>query len=172
MLLQNLSLIILVFFIDSFSILKEIKFYILHLIVHFSDHACLEKQEFTCKSEIGSPAGSVEDLSASEMVNSMDSSKLSKMISNDQCEEYVNAQGVRFTPLQPQGPYGSVCIRELFSFLVTICQPLDKTNTEVMIHVGLSLLQKALEISADAISKFSSLLAIAKDQLCRNLIYV
>ncbi|XP_012524648.1 Golgi-specific brefeldin A-resistance guanine nucleotide exchange factor 1 [Monomorium pharaonis] len=112
-----------------------------------------------------SPTGSVEDLSIDENV-----SKASKVKESEQIEEYVNSQGVRFIPLQHRAPYGALCVRELFRFLISICSPLDKQNNEIMTHLGLSLLQVALEIAADALSNFSSLLALVKDDLCRNLI--
>lgn len=112
-----------------------------------------------------SPTGSVEDLSIDENV-----SRVSKMKEAEQIEEYVNSQGVRFITLQQRAPYGALCVRELFRFLISLCSPLDKQNNEIMTHLGLSLLQVALEIAADAISNFSSLLALAKDDLCRNLI--
>ncbi|XP_025992136.2 Golgi-specific brefeldin A-resistance guanine nucleotide exchange factor 1 [Solenopsis invicta] len=112
-----------------------------------------------------SPTGSVEDLSIDENVT-----KTSKAKESEQIEEYVNSQGVRFIPLQHRAPYGALCVRELFRFLISLCSPLDKQNNEIMTHLGLSLLQVALEIAADALSNFSSLLALAKDDLCRNLI--
>ena len=87
-------------------------------------------------------------------------------------EEFVNSQGVRFTSMQQHTPYGSLCIRELFRFLVSLCSPLDKQNTEIMMHLGLSLLQVTLEVAADALSNFPSLLALCKDDLTRNLILV
>ncbi|XP_011870032.1 PREDICTED: golgi-specific brefeldin A-resistance guanine nucleotide exchange factor 1 [Vollenhovia emeryi] len=112
-----------------------------------------------------SPTGSVEDLSIDENV-----SRASKVKESEQVEEYVNSQGVRFIPLQQRAPYGALCVRELFRFLISLCSPLDKQNNEIMTHLGLSLLQVALEIAADALSNFSSLLALAKDDLCKNLI--
>ncbi|XP_032687446.1 Golgi-specific brefeldin A-resistance guanine nucleotide exchange factor 1 [Odontomachus brunneus] len=112
-----------------------------------------------------SPVGSVEDLSIDESV-----SKTCKVKEPEQMEEYVNTQGVRFMPLQQRAPYGALCVRELFRFLVSLCNPLDKQNNEIMTHLGLSLLQVALEIASDALSNFSSLLALVKDDLCRNLI--
>lgn len=114
-----------------------------------------------------SPAGSVEDLSIDESA-----SKASRAREPEQMEEYVNTQGVRFMPLQQRAPYGALCVRELFRFLVSLCSPLDKQNNEIMTHLGLSLLQVALEIAADAVANFSSLLALVKDELCRNLILV
>ncbi|XP_076680881.1 sec7 domain-containing protein garz [Andrena cerasifolii] len=117
---------------------------------------------------VTSPAGSVEDLSIDESTSN--AYKSSKAKEFEQVEEYINAQGVRFMSLQQLAPYGALCVRELFRFLVSLCSPLDKQNNEVMTHLGLSLLQVALEIAADALSNFPSLLALVKDDLCRNLI--
>lgn len=117
---------------------------------------------------IKSPAGSVEDLLVDE--NRSNAYKVSKAKESEQVEEYINAQGVRFMPHQQLTPYGALCIRELFRFLVSLCSPLDKQNNEVMTHLGLSLLQVALEIAADYLSNFPSLLVLVKDDLCRNLI--
>lgn len=118
---------------------------------------------------VQSPTGSVEDLSVDDNSNSA----LPKIkIEIEPPEDYVNTQGVRFTPLQQLAPYGALCVRELFRFLVSLCSPLDKQNTEVMMHLGLSLLQVALEVSADALANFPSLLSLVKDDLCRNLILV
>ncbi|XP_043262335.1 Golgi-specific brefeldin A-resistance guanine nucleotide exchange factor 1 isoform X1 [Colletes gigas] len=117
---------------------------------------------------ITSPTGSVEDLSIDESISS--GYKTSTVKESEQVEEYVNAQGVRFMPLQQLAPYGALCIRELFRSLISLCSPLEKQNNEVMMHLGLNLLQVALEIAADALSNFPSLLALVKDDLCRNLI--
>uniref|UniRef100_A0A1B6C7R4 SEC7 domain-containing protein n=2 Tax=Clastoptera arizonana TaxID=38151 RepID=A0A1B6C7R4_9HEMI len=88
-------------------------------------------------------------------------------------QEWFNSQGVRFMPQEegqePLLPYGLLCVRELFRFLVSLCNPLNKENSEMIIHVGLSLLTVALEVGADAIGHYSTLLAIVKDDLCRNL---
>lgn len=87
--------------------------------------------------------------------------------------EWFNTQGVRFMPQDegsgPLVPYGLLCVRELFRFLVSLCNPLNKENTEVIIHVGLTLLTVALEVGADAIGQYSTLMCIVKDDLCRNL---
>ncbi|KAL2742703.1 Golgi-specific brefeldin A-resistance guanine nucleotide exchange factor 1 isoform X1 [Vespula maculifrons] len=117
---------------------------------------------------IQSPVGSVEDLSTDESITN--TSKISKTKEPEQIEEYINTQGVRFMPLQQLAPYGALCVRELFRFLISLCSPLDKQNNEVMTHLGLNLLQVALEIAADALSNFPSLLLLVKDDLCRNLI--
>lgn len=89
-------------------------------------------------------------------------------------EEYINSMGVRFTQQNnataaPLLPYGLPCIRELFRFLISLCNPLDKQNTDAMMHMGLSLLTVALEIGADSIGKYDTLLGLVKDELCRNL---
>lgn len=41
-----------------------------------------------------------------------------------------------------------------------------------MIHMGLSLLTIGLEVGADSIGKYDSLLEMMKDDLCRNLFAV
>lgn len=119
---------------------------------------------------IKSPTGSVEDLLVDE--NSSSANKVSKAKESEQVEEYINAQGVRFMPHQQLAPYGALCVRELFRFLVSLCSPLDKQNSEVMTHLGLTLLQVVLETAADYLSNFQSLLVLVKDDLCRNLILV
>ncbi|KAK0051833.1 Golgi-specific brefeldin A-resistance guanine nucleotide exchange factor 1 [Biomphalaria pfeifferi] len=93
--------------------------------------------------------------------------------------EFVNPKGVRFLQNQQQQvvevgpvsliPYGLPCVRELFRFLVSLTNPLDRHNTDVMIHMGLSLLIVALETAADHISCYNSLLYLVKDELSRNL---
>lgn len=69
-------------------------------------------------------------------------------------------------------PYGMPCIRELLRFLISLCNPLDKQNTDAMIHMGLSLLTIALEVGADSIGKHDTLLEMVKDDLCKNLFAV
>lgn len=69
-------------------------------------------------------------------------------------------------------PYGLACIRELLRFLITLINPLDKQNTDAMIHMGLNLLTIALEVGADSIGKYDTLLEMVKDDLCRNLFSV
>ncbi|KAJ8979326.1 hypothetical protein NQ317_006940 [Molorchus minor] len=78
--------------------------------------------------------------------------------SNDSNLDYVNQRGIRFTPqLQEEAktlvPYGLACVRELFRFLINLCNPLDKQNTDVNIHLGLTLLTVAFEVGADSIGK-------------------
>ncbi|RUS73129.1 hypothetical protein EGW08_019109 [Elysia chlorotica] len=96
--------------------------------------------------------------------------------------EFVNPKGVRFLQHQqqfsldgsqpgpyPLVPYGLPCVRELFRFLVSLTSPLDRHNTDVMVHMGLSLLVVAMETAGDHISSYSSLLYLVKDELSRNL---
>uniref|UniRef100_A0A1A9WV30 SEC7 domain-containing protein n=1 Tax=Glossina brevipalpis TaxID=37001 RepID=A0A1A9WV30_9MUSC len=92
--------------------------------------------------------------------------------------EYINSVGVRFTQqtsmdnsevLAPLLPYGLPCIQQCLRILITLCDPLDKQNTEPMMHMGLSLLTVAFEVGADNIGKYESLLQLVKDDLCRNL---
>ncbi|XP_075980104.1 sec7 domain-containing protein garz [Anticarsia gemmatalis] len=86
--------------------------------------------------------------------------------------EYVNHRGIRFTPQEDANlqPYGLVCVRELFRFLISLCNPLDSQNTSGMVHLGLSLVSTALEVAADQLAKYPSLLYLVKDPLCRNLL--
>lgn len=69
-------------------------------------------------------------------------------------------------------PYGLPCIRELLRFLISLCSPLDKQNSDTMIHMGLSMLTIALEVGADSIGKYDTLLEMIKDNLCKNLFAV
>uniref|UniRef100_T1IU23 SEC7 domain-containing protein n=1 Tax=Strigamia maritima TaxID=126957 RepID=T1IU23_STRMM len=115
-----------------------------------------------------------ENLSLSESMDDLESVLTS--VDN----EFVNSQGVRFTQKQHAKdgvsglliPYGLPCVRELFRFLISLINPLDKSNTEIMIHTGLSLLTIALEVGADHINNFKSLLTLVKDDMCRNLFSV
>uniref|UniRef100_A0A8C1JH51 Golgi-specific brefeldin A-resistance guanine nucleotide exchange factor 1 n=1 Tax=Cyprinus carpio TaxID=7962 RepID=A0A8C1JH51_CYPCA len=86
--------------------------------------------------------------------------------------DYVNPRGVRFTQsTQKEGaaliPYGLPCLRELFRFLISLTNPHDRHNSDVMLHMGLQLLNVALE--AAHIAPYQSLLCLVKDELCRHL---
>ena len=72
----------------------------------------------------------------------------------------------------PLIPYGLPCVRELFRFLISLTNPLDRHNTDVMVHMGLSLLTVAHESGADHIAVYSSLLSLVKDDLCKSLFFV
>uniref|UniRef100_A0A7M5X4G9 SEC7 domain-containing protein n=1 Tax=Clytia hemisphaerica TaxID=252671 RepID=A0A7M5X4G9_9CNID len=96
--------------------------------------------------------------------------------SEDVNSEYVNPQGVRFTPQEESKegqanivPYGLPCVRELLRFLSTLINPHDRHNTNAMVHIGLSLLTVALESGASHLGHFASLMTLIKDDLCRNI---
>ena len=63
-------------------------------------------------------------------------------------------------------------MRELLRFLVSLINPYDQHNTDIMIHMGLSLLTVALESGADHIAQFQSLLGLVKDEMAKNLVFV
>lgn len=67
-------------------------------------------------------------------------------------------------------PYGMPCVRELFPFLISLCDPTDKQNTDTMIHTGLTLLMVAFETASPHIAHFPSLLSLVQNDLCKNLI--
>lgn len=67
-------------------------------------------------------------------------------------------------------PYGIPCVRELFRFLLSLVNPHEKQNSEVMIHLGLKLLLVAVEIGIEAIGLHSPIMAQVKNELCKNLI--
>lgn len=85
-------------------------------------------------------------------------------------DDYVNSVGVRFTQdVESYVPYGIPCIRELFRFLISLCNPLDAQNNENVIHTALNLLTVVFEVASDNIGNFYSLTTLVKDELCRNL---
>lgn len=85
-------------------------------------------------------------------------------------DEYVNSVGVRFThDVETYVPYGIPCIRELFRFLISLCNPLDIQNNENVIHIALNLLTVVFEVASDNIGNFYSLTTLVKDEMCRNL---
>lgn len=116
-----------------------------------------------------SPAGSIENLSL------LDDSKCVESPTKTDGQpmtEFVNSQGIRFMAVREHTPYGSLCIRELFRYLCSLCNPHDKQNTEIMIHLSLSLLQVALREAAGVLDNFPSLLQLVKDDLTKSLILV
>lgn len=60
----------------------------------------------------------------------------------------------------------------MFRFSVSLANPLDPTNMEHMIIVGLNLVTVALESAADFIGSISVLMPIIKDDLCKSLVQV
>lgn len=89
-------------------------------------------------------------------------------------EDYINSVGIRFTnsELETYTPYGIPCIRELFRFLISLCNPLDAQNTDSIIQIALNLLTVVFEVASDNIGNFYSLIALVKDELCRSLFSV
>ncbi|KAI8128990.1 Golgi-specific brefeldin A-resistance guanine nucleotide exchange factor 1 [Lucilia cuprina] len=134
----------------------------------------------TVNSDVNTPLISVEP--ASPPTNNNTEADLEQRPQSPHSQagssEYINSVGVRFTQqnsvdgsegMAPLVPYGLPCIQELFRFLILLCNPLDKQNTDTMMHMGLSLLTVAFEVGADNIGKYDSLLQLVKDDLCRNL---
>lgn len=97
-------------------------------------------------------------------------------VKNSANDDYINSVGVRFTNSSDLenslAPYGIPCIRELFRFLISLCNPWDTQNTDAIMHIALNLLTIVFEVSADNLGNYSSLICLVKDDLCRNLIGV
>ncbi|CAH2043190.1 unnamed protein product, partial [Iphiclides podalirius] len=93
--------------------------------------------------------------------------------SEERLEEYVNHRGIRFTPQEETAdlqPYGLVCVRELFRFVVSLCNPLEAGNSGAMVQLGLALAATALEVCADRLPAHPALLRQVQDPLARNLL--
>ncbi|KPJ02511.1 Golgi-specific brefeldin A-resistance guanine nucleotide exchange factor 1 [Papilio xuthus] len=91
----------------------------------------------------------------------------------EKLEEYVNHRGIRFTPQEETPnlqPYGLVCVRELFRFVISLCNPLEGQNTSAMVQLGLALAGTALEVAGDQLPRYPALLHLVRDPLCRNLL--
>ncbi|XP_003377440.1 putative Sec7 domain protein [Trichinella spiralis] len=73
-------------------------------------------------------------------------------------------------PSPSTGPYGLPCSRELFRFLIALCNPWEQQQNDQMIELGLNLLTVALEVGVDQLSKFSLMLPLVQNDLCRHLI--
>uniref|UniRef100_A0A915DUN0 SEC7 domain-containing protein n=1 Tax=Ditylenchus dipsaci TaxID=166011 RepID=A0A915DUN0_9BILA len=67
-------------------------------------------------------------------------------------------------------PYGLPCARELLRFLIALSNPLDRSNNNSMILMGLNLLTIALEAGADYLGNYPLLLPLVKNELCRALL--
>lgn len=137
----------------------------------------------TNNDEHDAPTISVEPASPPTNNSGEENSELRPQspLSQGGSSEYINSVGVRFTQqnsmdgsegMAPLVPYGLPCIQELFRFLILLCNPMDKQNTDTMMHMGLSLLTVAFEVGADNIGKYDSLLQLVKDDMCRNLFAV
>ncbi|XP_076275076.1 sec7 domain-containing protein garz isoform X2 [Rhynchophorus ferrugineus] len=138
-----------------------------------SNHSNSSESVESNKSNLDCDPVNAETGEKPAIVTSLTSHSENIVSPNDENKEYVNQRGIRFTP-QTQDelvlvPYGLACVRELFRFLISLCNPNDKMNTEVMIHLGLTLLTVAFEVGADSIGKHPALLSLVRDDLCRNL---
>lgn len=67
-------------------------------------------------------------------------------------------------------PYGIPCVRELLRFLVSLINPHEKQNTEMMAHLGLKLLLVAIESDMEGISRHPQLANIVRNEFVKNLI--
>ncbi|XP_077437392.1 Golgi-specific brefeldin A-resistance guanine nucleotide exchange factor 1 isoform X2 [Vanacampus margaritifer] len=120
----------------------------------------------------GKPTQSASVESIPEVLEEKDSNAEQSNSTTVHDMDYVNPRGVRFTQsVQRDGasliPYGLPCLRELFRFLISLTNPHDRHNTDAMMHMGLQLLNVALE-SAHFVN-YQSLLGLIKDELCRHL---
>ncbi|XP_060625194.2 Golgi-specific brefeldin A-resistance guanine nucleotide exchange factor 1 isoform X1 [Anolis sagrei] len=140
--------------------------------VPLTEHGAREllESQSECPREEKTPSASVESIpevleECTSVTEHSDSASVHDM-------DYVNPRGVRFTQCsQKEGtalvPYGLPCIRELLRFLISLTNPHDRHNSEVMIHMGLQLLTVALELAS--VANFPSLLGLVKEELCRYL---
>lgn len=60
----------------------------------------------------------------------------------------------------------------MFRFSVSLINPLDKSNIDHVIVVGLNLVTVALETSIEYICNYPILLPIIKDDMCKSLMQV
>ena len=137
-----------------------------------------EQSKADLEITVTSPKGTERPAATSPEVNEDKTEQASNEEDNNlDSSEFVNAQGVTFTPttdmVDEAGsliPYGLPCVRELFRFLVSLINPNDNHNHDSMIQIALSLLATALETGAQHLDKFESLLLLVKDELARNLV--
>ena len=85
---------------------------------------------------------------------------------------FVSMSRMCVPPTAPLIPYSLPCVRELLRFLVSLTNPIDSHNNDVMIHMGLSLLTVALETGADYVAQYASLLGLVRDDLNKHLFLV
>lgn len=132
-------------------------------------------------AQVDVPSIQVETTKPDDTTDGYEDSTAATLVDSNS-SEYINSVGVRFTQQSSNQdaavlsstltPYGLPFIQELFRFLIILCNPLDKQNSDSMMHTGLSLLTVAFEVAADNIGKYEVLLELVKDDLCRNLISV
>lgn len=63
---------------------------------------------------------------------------------NDSKEDFTNTS--RSTEIDSYIPYGIPCIRELFRFLISLCNSHDNQNSDNIIHIALNLLTDVLKL--------------------------
>ncbi|XP_075238410.1 sec7 domain-containing protein garz isoform X2 [Lycorma delicatula] len=141
-----------------------------------SDSAVIDELSDADKMQVQTPVLQMQlqqSVTNSTAVSVDHESQLSSPVSES--HEWFNMQGVRFMPQDPANedgglvPYGLVSVRELFRLIVMLCNPTNKENTDVVIQLGLTLLTVALQVGADSVGQYASILPIVKDDLCRNL---
>ena len=117
------------------------------------------------------------DINEEESIGDHSDSASNVTNGQDIMADYVNPRGIRFTQevhLYDEEavtliPHGLPCVREVFRFLITLINPYDNHNYEHMIQISLSLLTVAMEVASDSIANFSSLLKLAREELCKHL---
>lgn len=107
-----------------------------------------------------------EELNNDQNNDQPQASEEEPLVENDSREDFNNS---RSTEIDPYVPYGIPCIRELFRFLISLCNPHDNQNNDNIIHISLNLLTVVLEVASDNIGNFFSLITLVKDELCKNL---
>ncbi|KAG0329161.1 GDP/GTP exchange factor for ARF [Dissophora globulifera] len=69
----------------------------------------------------------------------------------------------------PPKSYGLPAIRELLRVLVSLLNPHDQQHTDRMRLMALSILDVTLEVGGQSITKFSALMSLVSDDLCKYL---
>ncbi|KAL7050324.1 hypothetical protein ACKWTF_004037 [Chironomus riparius] len=110
------------------------------------------------------------DNAQQEITSLDDQQNLSDSFKEELNTSSLNSSITRFnTEVDSYVPYAIPCIRELFRFLISLCNPLDSQNTDNIIHIALNLLTVVMEVASDNIGSFYSLTTLVKDELCKNL---
>ncbi|XP_050664644.1 Golgi-specific brefeldin A-resistance guanine nucleotide exchange factor 1 isoform X2 [Leptidea sinapis] len=134
----------------------------------------VEEIEKIEKTDVGEGVPEVDPQSEEERDKvTQDDKNSGEVPKSEKVEEYVNHRGIRFTAQDDSTslqPYGVGCVREIFRFLISLCNPLDPQNTTAMVHLGLQLAAIALEVAPDHLQRYPTLLHLVKDPLCRNLL--
>ncbi|CAD5214902.1 unnamed protein product [Bursaphelenchus okinawaensis] len=138
-----------------------------HVVIDLGFVDCSAEIEKEKKSEKTDPTEeATENTELSEATNEAKEEQ-----KEDEKEELLSASSSE-NDLSAQSfiPYGLPCARELLRFSVSLTNPLDETNQEHMIIVGLNLVTVALETSVEFIGNFNLLMPIIKDDLCKALV--